>query len=105
MEDSYEKEKRLYFIVDGSVLMHFVFGFCAGRRHCVKKKYYFFRQVGGAGGYMKKSTKVNGIRLKKNGTASYNKQQLCKLKLMVLASSEVDRCTNNKNRTVWRNEL
>ena len=74
MEDSYEKEKRLYFIVDGSVLMHFVFGFCAGRRRCVKKKYYFFRQAGGAGGYMKKSTKVNGIRLKKNGTASYNKQ-------------------------------
>ena len=72
---------------------------------CVKKKYYFFRQAGGAGGYMKKSTKVNGIRLKKNGTASYNKQQLRKLKLMVLASSEVDRCTNNKNRTVWRNEL
>lgn len=63
---------------------------------CVKKKYYFFRQAGGAGGYMKKSTKVNGIRLKKNGTASYNKQQLRKLKLMVLASSEVDRCTNNK---------
>ena len=54
---------------------------------------------------MKKSTKVNGIRLKKNGTASYNKQQLRKLKLMVLASSEVDRCTNNKNKTVWRNEL
>ena len=34
--------------------------------------------------------------MKKNGTASYNKQQLRKLKLMVLASLEVDRCTNNK---------
>ena len=100
-----EKEKIWFDDFTGIVLLHFVFGFCAGRRRCVKKKYYFFRQAGGAGGYMKKSTKVNGIRLKKNGTASYNKQQLRKLKLMVLASSEVDRCTNNKNRTVWRNEL
>ena len=43
--------------------------------------------------------------MKKNGTASYNNHQFRKLKLMVLASSEEDRCTNNKNRTVWRNEL
>lgn len=45
---------------------------------------------------MLKSTKVNSISLRRNGSAYYNSQQLRKLKLMVLASSEVDRCTNNK---------
>lgn len=63
---------------------------------CINKKYYFFRQSNGAGGYMKTSTKVNGIRLKKNGTASYNKKQLRKLKVMVYASKVVDSITNNK---------
>ena len=63
---------------------------------CVKKKYYFFRQASGTGGYMKKSTKVNGIRLKKDGTASHNKEQLRKLKLMVYSSNIADKVTNNK---------
>ena len=62
----------------------------------VKNKYYFFRQANGSGGYMMKSATVNGIRLKKNGAASYNSAQLRKLKLMVFASNEADRCTNNK---------
>ncbi len=62
----------------------------------VNKKYYFFRQGTGAGGYMLTSTKVNGIRLKKDGTASYNKTQLRKLKVMVHASGVVDSITNNK---------
>ena len=59
-------------------------------------RYYYFRQTSGAGAYMLKSTKVNSISLRRNGSAYYNSQQLRKLKLMVLASSEVDRCTNNK---------
>ena len=63
---------------------------------CVNKKYYFFRQGKGAGAYMLTSTKVNGITLKKDGSASYNKQKLRKLKVMVHASKVVDGITNNK---------
>ncbi len=63
---------------------------------CIKSKYYFFRQANGSGGYMMKSTKINGIRLKNNGTASYNKEQLRKLKLMVYSSNIADKVTNNK---------
>ena len=62
----------------------------------IRGRYYYFRQTSGAGAYMLKSTKVNSISLRRNGSAYYNSQQLRKLKLMVLASSEVDRCTNNK---------
>lgn len=42
------------------------------------------------------SSKVNGIRIRKNGSAVYNKIQLAKLNLMVKASQTVDRVTNNR---------
>lgn len=62
----------------------------------VNKKYYFFRQSNGLGGYMRTSTKVNGISLRKDGSAVYNNTQLQKLDLMVRASRIVDSITNNK---------
>lgn len=42
------------------------------------------------------SSKVKGIRIRKNGSAVYNKTQLAKLNLMVKASQTVDRITNNR---------
>ena len=52
----------------------------------INKKYYFFRQYNTRAGYMVTSSKVNGIRIRKNGSAVYNKTQLAKLNLMVKAS-------------------
>ena len=62
----------------------------------INKKYYFFRQYNTRAGYMVTSSKVNGIRIRKNGSAVYNKTQLAKLNLMVKASQTVDRVTNNR---------
>ena len=62
----------------------------------INKKYYFFRQYNTRAGYMVTSSKVNGIRIRKNGSAVYNKTQLAKLNLMVKASQTVDRGTNNR---------
>ena len=62
----------------------------------INKKYYFFRQYNTRAGYMVTSSKINGIRIRKNGSAVYNKTQLAKLNLMVKASQTVDRVTNNR---------
>lgn len=62
----------------------------------VNKKYYFFVQINGRSGYMRTSAKVNGIQIRKDGSASYNSAQRQKLELMVKANEIVDRITTNK---------
>ena len=56
--------------------------------------YYYFRTVNKAGGYMLKNTRVNGIRLKKNGKAKVTSGNYRKLKLMVRCSDLADSLTN-----------
>ena len=45
---------------------------------------------------MRTSAKVNGIQIRKDGSASYNSAQRQKLELMVKANEIVDRITTNK---------
>ena len=62
----------------------------------VGQKYYFFGQINGGAGYMRTSARINGIQIRKDGSASYNRTQLQKLNLMVRANQIVDGITNNR---------
>ena len=62
----------------------------------VGQKYYFFGQINGGAGYMRTSARINGIQVRKDGSASYNRTQLQKLNLMVRANQIVDGITNNR---------
>ena len=45
---------------------------------------------------MRTSARINGIQVRKDGSASYNRTQLQKLNLMVRANQIVDGITNNR---------
>lgn len=60
----------------------------------IKNNYYFFQVKNGRGGSMVTSKTVNGIKLGRNGKASYNSTGLRKLKVMVKANKIMESVTH-----------
>ncbi len=55
--------------------------------------FYFFEIANGKKGYMKTSTKINGITLKKNGKAKLTKNSTEKLEVLIKANKIVEKVT------------
>lgn len=60
----------------------------------VKGDYYYFQKSNGKKGYMRTSTTIDGVKLKKNGKATLTKRSRRKLAIMVKCSSVIDSLTN-----------
>ena len=56
----------------------------------IGKKYYFFQIKNGKDGYMRTSVKVNGVKLKKDGSAKLTSRSKRKLKVMVRCQKIMD---------------
>ncbi|MCI9489395.1 MAG: hypothetical protein HFG97_05190 [Dorea sp.] len=59
----------------------------------IKGNYYFFRVANGKKGFMAKSTKVNGVTLKKNGRAKLNSDSRSRLNVLLKANKIAEKAT------------
>ena len=59
----------------------------------ISGKYYFFKIANGKDGCMQKSQKINGISIKKNGTATITSKNDYKIKALIMANQTVEKIT------------